>query len=282
MRRLGFAMLVFALFCWVATPAMAAVLKVPTGFLTIQDAINAASPGDTIVIHDGLYNENLKIIGKNNLHLVAAQVPANVGVRAVGIGASFPFGVQVVGVFDPGTPCLLIEDSHRVSIVGLAFTSCEGPGIRVLGTGPPIRDVRLYSVQVDLVNGAGIEILNARRVQVLSSEASLSNSSSGLVVDGIDCLVADSVFANSLDAGVLVTASSNRTQVINNAAGGNSVGIYDLGSQSRVERNSAFSNPSCDIDIAIPASFADIAGNEAGVYCLGGIMMSPPPLGENM
>jgi pectin methylesterase-like acyl-CoA thioesterase len=43
------------------TPVRAATLIVPDNYRTIQAAINAASPGDTIVVRSGTYFENLAL-----------------------------------------------------------------------------------------------------------------------------------------------------------------------------------------------------------------------------
>ena len=42
-----------------------ATIYVPDGYSTIQEAVDAASAGDTIVVRDGTYNENIKV----NKHL---------------------------------------------------------------------------------------------------------------------------------------------------------------------------------------------------------------------
>jgi hypothetical protein len=58
--------LVLSLSLAMAVPASAATLNVPGTYSTIQDAIDASSPGDTIVIASGTY-EAFEVDGKTNL-----------------------------------------------------------------------------------------------------------------------------------------------------------------------------------------------------------------------
>ena len=41
--------------------ASASTIYVPDDYSTIQAAVNAASPGDTIIVRDGTYTENVKV-----------------------------------------------------------------------------------------------------------------------------------------------------------------------------------------------------------------------------
>ncbi|HSD62457.1 MAG TPA: hypothetical protein VLB50_01630, partial [Ignavibacteriaceae bacterium] len=43
----------------------AEILNVPAGYITIQDAINASQNGDTVLVADGVYYENINFNGKN-------------------------------------------------------------------------------------------------------------------------------------------------------------------------------------------------------------------------
>jgi hypothetical protein len=48
-----------------ASYSFADTLSVPSAsYTTIQEAINAAGPGDEVVVSDGIYNENINFIGK--------------------------------------------------------------------------------------------------------------------------------------------------------------------------------------------------------------------------
>ena len=268
MRCLQIALTALGLLCLPATmPLVATVFHVVPGNL-IQDAIDSSASGDTIVIHDGVYPETLVIDGKNDLHLVAAHETFNVGARPAGVGFNYLGNVVVDGSLTSGTPCLRIEDSHRVSVVGLTFYHCDGPGVLLLG-GTAIRDTQLLAITVLNTTGPGVDIVNGLRSRVLSSTLQTSFTSSGVRVDGNDCVVADSVLTGSNDAGIEVLPSSSRTKLVNNELQANNTGIYDKGNRSRIEWNTATSNTGCQIKLG--GTNADVIGN-IGVTgsCVGG------------
>jgi parallel beta-helix repeat protein len=61
-RLLSVLCLIFALSLLPTLPAKAsATIYVPDNYTTIQAAVNAASPGDTIVVRDGTYTENINV-----------------------------------------------------------------------------------------------------------------------------------------------------------------------------------------------------------------------------
>src|SRR5689334_16049581 len=57
--------------------ARANTLNVPSQYPTIQQALDAAAPGDSVLVADGTYTENVVWPQTNDLHLLAD--PTNVG-----------------------------------------------------------------------------------------------------------------------------------------------------------------------------------------------------------
>lgn len=64
LRRAAVAFAVVLLALAVAAPALGATLRVPQDYATIQAAIDAAAPGDGVLVDPGTYNEHLDYHGK--------------------------------------------------------------------------------------------------------------------------------------------------------------------------------------------------------------------------
>jgi predicted outer membrane repeat protein len=84
-----------------STPAPAADLHVPRNFPTIQSAIDAANPGDTVLVAPGVYNESILIQNKP-LSLIGVKGPQTTIVDAAGLDT---YVVGIVGV--PGKKTIL-------------------------------------------------------------------------------------------------------------------------------------------------------------------------------
>src|SRR6266571_4965741 len=98
-------------------------IRVPQDYMRIQDAINAASPGDAIIVSSRIYSENLVIEKPINLTGVSAQTTIIDGSGA-GAGITIAntssvtvsgFTVRNTGFFDSG---IVIYSSTKVAVTG--------------------------------------------------------------------------------------------------------------------------------------------------------------------
>jgi hypothetical protein len=111
-----------------ATPALAATIRVPGDFSTIQAAVNAAAPvGDTIEVSPGVYDDDVDIFGKT--------------VTIVGLG-SLP-GDVVIGGSITG-PVVQIENGSAVTLRNVRITGgdnvLDGGGLDVRGSALVLED----------------------------------------------------------------------------------------------------------------------------------------------
>src|SRR5262249_50476569 len=133
-----------------AAPAGAATIHVPADFATIQQAIAAAAPGDTVLVAPGTYVENISFLGKAVI-VAAEQGPAATIIDGNGAGSVVSFtsgetrGAILRGftirnganTFNGGG--VLVQNSSP-SIVGNWITgngSCSGAGL-YSGFGSPL------------------------------------------------------------------------------------------------------------------------------------------------
>jgi len=139
------ALLLAALCACAPTPkAAAATLVVPSDFLTIQAALEAATTGDEVVIEPGVYTENIQLKSGVN---IAGREAARTRLR--------PASVQ--------QPAILIAGVSDVRISNLTLTSTD-TGINVIGsTGIVVANVvfdNVGNIAIAVEIGSDAEILN--------------------------------------------------------------------------------------------------------------------------
>ncbi len=126
------------------TPVLADVIDVPGDYPTIQEAIDAASDGDTIMVAAGLYEENVEI--DKSLTLKGAQA---------GVDARTRSGAETIIEPDEGTGIRIITAADRVVVIdGLTVQNAE----HGIGTPDPIMAADITVKNVRVLNSIGFGI----------------------------------------------------------------------------------------------------------------------------
>ena len=196
-----------------SSAALADTLFVPAQFPTIQDAINAAADGDTIVVAPGSYFENIDFLSKS----IAVTSSGGNGVTTIDGSVGFTSTVNIVAT--TGTATLS------------GFTVIAGPG-----QADPFNAV--------LTSGGGVFAQEAV-VEIdgcIIRDANTSGRGGGAHFFDSDVVVSNSVFTNNISdaanantvrgGGVAVSGSLfvptvifNSTVFSNNSAGNNGGGV---------------------------------------------------------
>lgn len=225
----------------VTPPSAVATIHVPADHPTIQAAIDAASPGDTIAVGPGTYSENLDFKGLNAT-LVSTAGPsrtiiAGVSGTAVGIG--------------PGGTILGFTIRSGVPFAG---------GMEVHGTGTLIKNNLFDSNSQGGAGGFGAAAIGGNAAspvidgnlfknnscddQFLSGVLSFINDSSPLIVNNI-------LQDNPCRAIIMTLPAGNVPQVINNTIVSNHAGIRvnRFMSTTQVYRNNIITGNDLGFDV---------------------------------
>lgn len=193
------------------------------GYATIQAAITAASPGDTIQICPGSYNQNVNV-NKNGITLVGAGASANAGygtvVEGTGIGSSpgisLPSGVTGVSIrnlrvqnfnANSGIYAALSNNNFTVDSVAVynnnATAAGNNGGIYMNG---PVSNVTINNVLADSNRQRGIVIWNGFKQNItLTNNVVVNNICCGMELqDGTasGVTITGNYIANNGDSGM--------------------------------------------------------------------------------
>ena len=159
------------------------VLRVPENYLTIQAAIDSASPGDTVLIADGIYSG----VGNRSLDF---------GGRVLTVRSENGPGNCIIDVGDdvPGVQFRSGESSLAV-LEGLTITN--GSGIECDASSPVIRNC-----VIDGNRGSGIACLNGSRAVIINS---IITSNTAPVGGGIYCYYSSPTIRNCTVVGNTAT-----------------------------------------------------------------------------
>lgn len=128
-RQIGLTMSLILLMILCSAPkfTMAApkTIRVPTDYPTIQQAINAASPGDTIFVFNGTYYELIKV---NKTLTLIGQDPATTKIDGKGLGLIVNVTVDYVTIKNftiqngKNYPAIWVENPSAVPIISATIT----------------------------------------------------------------------------------------------------------------------------------------------------------------
>jgi len=189
-------LLVFSIFTLSAAAAMAVERLVPDDYKTIQEAIDSAAPGDTVVVRGGGYSENLLIVKPLTLQRDSAST--------------------VVAVIANKTkePAITIKGATAVKIDGLTLSGSTNAGLYVVDSS----DVTITAViSTGNLYGIHLERSNGNTIRDSSSEF---NEYGIYLVSSNDNLVEGNSANNNRDKGIILLNSS-RNSITGNSATAN-------------------------------------------------------------
>ncbi len=260
-------------------PAVAATINVPSDQTTIQDAVNAASPGDEVTLDDGTYAESV------NLDLMGSSVsggPGDLTIRAVnpgsvtvngGIGPAFfatgfSGNVSLNGLAlnqnsgNPGGVVNVVDLSGVLLIQDCTFTNFGGDRVKVDTNGATQTTVRIqdstFATTLDNRDAISVELFGTTNTVNLEV---VDNTFSGLEDDGI------SFRADPTATGGGMTASITGDQFSGRTASGEDIELF-LGNNTSANliasatiENNTLTGPGIFTSITGEAIVVDVDGS---------------------
>jgi PGF-pre-PGF domain-containing protein len=253
--------LVLMLFIFLSLPVSAKEIMVDddelADFVSVQDAVNSASPGDVILVSPGSYNESVDIRTQNISILSRSGNPINNVVKAFGIkwdtdnitirGFSIQKGISVEGPYS--------KISNNIIVDGNIFLAAESNHNSLLNN-----TLLKGGIWIDHNFGNGI---SGNYISNYANESgiSLSESSSNWIENntvvncqrgiGICWISGSNVIRNntviSNDQGIIIGESCIGNTLSNNTISNNNIGISASCSSTLINNSKIENNKDCGI-----------------------------------
>jgi len=171
----------------------AADIHVPDNYKTIQEAVNSASPGDTIIVNEGDYAENIVI--SKPLTVKSSKGP----------------DASVVRAAVSGKPVFEVKNVREAEIAGFTATGSLIAGIYIdTSDNVIIKDNRAID------NGSGI-ILSSSNNNILSNNVAGPNKQYGIYLKSSSKNTLDkNKVRSNMDTGIFLSSSSYNSLTGNN------------------------------------------------------------------
>src|SRR3989344_4818777 len=237
----------------------AAVINVPADFTTIQDAVDAASDGDTIIVAANTYDEQVVIDGKG-LTLEGAGDTTIIRPSSASIlTSSYTTGTQT-GAFFNGIVIASIIDVRNVAVSqviiknlkvdgelitslpsgaghvsGIVFGEAGGiiDNVTIEDTGNVVpTTVRTYSVWLDAVGGTNVSVNITNSIAQFYGRNGMNARGNNLQINFEDNVIIGpgTVGPNQVPNGILLISGSDGTVTNNIISANHFTGVSFLGS----------------------------------------------------
>jgi parallel beta-helix repeat protein len=232
--------------------AEGATIIVPVDYSTIQEAINAAGPGDTIQVWDGVYNENIVV---------------NETVNLMGNSSA----TTIIDGNQAGNVVYVTSD--WVNITGFAIRNGSAYGINADSSSY----TRVENCNISSNNGTGVHFYSVDKGTIKNSDISFNNDGGIILRDWStdDPLIENCNIYNNSWVGIWLDMTRNNAQIIgNNISGHTGYAIFIRNSDHvLIKDNKIWKNENgiyLDLSNFITLDSTDIyQNNQSGIYMWG-------------
>ncbi len=277
------------LFIWLSAPSEGAVIVVDddgnADYSTIQDGVNSSKDGDTVLVHDGLYQEHIVLTKRINLFAVENETPTiDAGGKGSVLyiksaGSDSQDYINIKGFlfqnsgshwhpdYDSG---IEIEDSSYMNISGNKFMN-NGMGIYLHSSSRISIKSNYFHGNEQGVRSRDLDSSPSENVLIMNNTI-LNSESVGISLSGSNHIIVENVIRSTGkpdDNGEGIRLSCDDTDITgNDISEGYGWGIYVNGNGNSMESNIISNNTHDGIQIMGSSNTVrrnKISGNRIGI-----------------